>query len=85
MYQDDSAFHGQWRLGKVSEVYPAINGVVRIVECAAIPVRDGGPVFGGQITRQANEVVVLLPVDWLRGEIIQCEVRTVQNDDVLEI
>ena len=46
---------------------------------------DDGPVFGGQITRHASEVVVLLPVDWLRGEIIQCEVRTVQNDDVLEI
>ena len=65
MIEDSNTLRGQWRLGRVAEVYPDSEGLVRNV---SVLVKTDGPEadYDGSkatyIKRHANKVVVLVPV-----------------------
>ena len=61
-------FRGKWRLALVEEVYPDDQGLVRNVKLAVKDPVDGDPdsyrkQLHHYVTRHANKVVVLLPVE----------------------
>ena len=69
LIQDSNQIRGQWKLGKVSEVFPGEDGIVRKVHVTYKNPKQGEPAYiyngRGYITveRSVNRLVLLLPVD----------------------
>ena len=69
LIQDSNQIRGQWELGKVSEVFPGEDGIVRKVQVAYKNPKPGKPphMYNGRgyitVERSVNRLVLLLPVD----------------------
>ena len=69
LIQDSNQIRGQWKLGKVSEVFPGEDGRVRKVQVSYKNLKPGEPrhkyTGRGYVTveRSVNRLVLLLPVD----------------------
>ena len=67
--QDSNQIRGQWKLGKVSEVFPGEDGRVRKVQASYKNPKPGEPPhkYTGRgfvtVERSVNRLVLLLPVD----------------------
>lgn len=69
LIQDSNQIRGQWKLGKVSEVFPGEDGIVRKVHVAYKNPKPGesAHMYNGRgyiiVERSVNRLVLLLPVD----------------------
>ena len=69
LIQDSNQIRGQWKLGKVSEVFPGEGGRVRKVQASYKNPKPGEPPhkYTGRgfvtVERSVNRLVLLLPVD----------------------
>jgi len=69
LIQDSNQIRGQWKLGKVSEVFAGEDGIVRKVHVAYKNPKPGEPahMYNGRgyitVERSVNRLVLLLPVD----------------------
>ena len=69
LIQDSNQIRGQWKLGKVSEVFPGEDGIVRKVHVTYKNPKQGESayIYNGRgyitIERSVNRLVLLLPVD----------------------
>ena len=69
LIQDSNQIRGQWKLGKVSEVFPGEDGRVRKVQVSYKNRKPGEPPhkYTGRgfvtVDRSVNRLVLLLPVD----------------------
>ena len=65
--QDSNAFRGEFRLCRVSEVYPDSKGVVRNVEVTVAAKQDGSAKYTPQslskLKRHVNNLIVIHAVD----------------------
>ena len=69
LIQDSNQIRGQWKLGKVSEVFAGEDGIVRKVHVAYKNPKPGEPahMYNGRgyitVERSVNRLVLPLPVD----------------------
>ena len=67
LMQDSNQIRGQWKLGRVSKIYPGKDGNVRKVEVQYKNPRPGEPVTKydgrryGTVERAVHRLIVLLP------------------------
>ena len=67
LLQEDSAFRAEWRLARVTEVYPDRRGNVRNVQVQVKPQQDSTvnykPSKGYELNRHVSRLIVLVPVE----------------------
>ena len=67
LLQEDSAFRAEWRLARVTEVYPDRRGNVRNVQVLVKPKQDSTanykPSKGYELNRHVSRLIVLVPVE----------------------
>ena len=67
LIKDSNAIRGEWRLARVTEIYPDAHGRVRNVELAIKPHQSGSPTYTPtapiHVKRHSGSVVVIVPVE----------------------
>ena len=67
LLKDSDAFRGEWRICRVSNVFPDEKGVVRNVEVKVVPTQTGSknykPVKPNYLQRHVSNLLVLVPAE----------------------
>ena len=67
LLKDSDAFRGEWRICRVSNVFPDEKGIVRNVEVKVVPTQTGSknykPVKPNYLQRHVSNLLVLVPAE----------------------